>query len=124
MADVIKPAQLATYLGVALDEKIAYLTELANGLVNDEWKTPTTPAPTWVVTIALEAAGRPARNPKGLASVTRSVDDGSRTERLSDVAAQSGVFLTDDELRRLQQRPLSPAGRVAKTIRAKTTWSR
>lgn len=121
--EIITGSRLATYLGVAVDDKLNYLAELANGLVEAEWRNPVDPAPAWVVTIALEAAARPARNPRGLGSVTRSIDDGSRTERYSETAARAGVYLLDAELRRLQQLPTtSRSGRVAGTIRAKVPW--
>lgn len=122
--EIITGSRLATYLGVAADGKLNYLADLANGIVEEEWRNPVDPAPAWVVAIALEAAARPARNPRGLGSITRSIDDGSRTERYSEAAARAGVYLLDAELRRLHQLPTtSRTGRVAGTIRAKTTWS-
>jgi hypothetical protein len=99
--EIIDAPALATYLGSAVTDQYAVLVEMANGLVSEAWAEPTEPVPWWVKAIALEAAARALRNPKGLESWTRSVDDGSRTERLPSDAARAGVFLTADERRRL-----------------------
>lgn len=115
--NIIKATELADYLGVGLDKRIETLTSLANGLVSEAWRNQVTPIPTTVKSIALEVAARPGRNPKGLSSWTRSVDDASRTERLSDAAARAGVYLTADERTQLRGSPLaSRAGRVVKSI--------
>jgi hypothetical protein len=98
--EIITTADLTGYLG-STPTNAATLVELANGLVTDAWKDPVEPIPTWVRAIALEAAARPGRNPKGLASWTKSLDDASRTERLPEYAAKAGVFLTEDELTKL-----------------------
>lgn len=105
--EVITAPELTTYLGPLVqvdDNRLGFLVELTNGLVMERWAEPVTdPAliPTWVKAIALEVAGRPARNPQGLASWTKSVDDASKTERLPELAAQAGVFLTTAEAARL-----------------------
>jgi hypothetical protein len=96
--EIITADDLNTYLGAgvaASSAQLDLLVDLANDLVTETWRTPTEPAPTWVTAIALEVAARPARNPKGLASLTKSVDDGSRTERM--LADRAGVYLTKDE---------------------------
>lgn len=99
--EIITATQTQNYLGASADgitnERLALIVDLANGIVTDAWAHPVLPAPAGVVAIALEVAARPLRNPKGLSSFTRHVDDASRTERLSDAAARAGVFLTDDE---------------------------
>lgn len=104
MADlsIINAAAAASYAGVTTGDFPSIWVQLANGLVSDAWKNPSTPVPAWVQGIALEAVARAIRNPKGLSSWTRSIDDGSRTERLPDTAARAGVFLTDDEYAQLQ----------------------
>ena len=76
--------------------------ELVNGLVSEAWKAPEQPVPFWVRTIALRTAARASANPKGLASWTRTIDDGSRTERLPDAAARAGLHLDADDRRRLR----------------------
>lgn len=102
--EVITTTELATYLGTdpgdppaAYDQYVLF----ANGVVTEAWADPVDPIPWWVKSIALEAAGRAGRNPKGLSSWSRSIDDGSRTERLPEQAARAGVFLTTDEEVRL-----------------------
>jgi hypothetical protein len=105
MADpiqIIDATQLATYLGFDPIAQHDVYVELANDLVTEAWADPDPDnIPAWVRGIALEAAARAARNPRGLESWTRSIDDGSRTERLPKDAARAGVFLTEDERVRL-----------------------
>lgn len=97
--EIITVADLTNYLGSATPapSNAEFIVELVNDLVTEAWAEPVDPVPSRVKLIALEVAARPARNPKGLSSWTRSVDDASRTERLSDSAARTGVFLTDEE---------------------------
>ncbi|MBS42920.1 MAG: hypothetical protein CMH83_07155 [Nocardioides sp.] len=105
--DIITTADLIAYPGAGNPtetDATAYV-ELANGLVTEAWKCPTTPVPWWVKAIALEAAARGSRNPRGLQSWTRSVDDASRTERVAESQLkQLGVHLTADERTRLAGR--------------------
>lgn len=109
--EIINTVEVTTYLGplVAVDsDQLKFLVELTNGVVTDAWASPPdsvwtdpTTCPAWVRVLALEVAGRPARNPKGLASWTKSADDASKTERLPERAAAAGVFLTSEEAARL-----------------------
>ena len=96
---IITVTDLTNYLGsaTATPSNAEFLVQLVNDLVTEKWASPVDPVPIDVTLVALEAAARPARNPKGLSSWTRSVDDASRTERISDTAARAGVFLTADE---------------------------
>lgn len=99
---IITGAELASYPGSgnpSLTDATRW-AEIVNGVVTDAWAVPENPVPYWVKAIALECGARAARNPKGLQSWTKSVDDASRTERFA-AAARTGVFLTDDELARL-----------------------
>src|SRR5436189_584820 len=98
--DIINTGDLTNYVG-STPPNDAMLVELANGLVSDAWANPIEEVPTWVTAITLEAAARSARNPKGLSSWSRAIDDASRTERLPEHAARAGVFLTQDETDRL-----------------------
>jgi hypothetical protein len=50
-----------------------------------------------VVHIVAAAVARVARNPEGLRSVTRSVDDGSVTKTVDSSRSAGGLYLTDDE---------------------------
>lgn len=108
--EVITPDEVISYLGAGTpveSGRLNLIVGLTNGLITDRWANPTmppAPVPAWVRSIALEVAARPLRNPGGLASVTRSIDDASRTERLSDTAARAGVFLTPEEDARLANR--------------------
>lgn len=102
--EIIDTPKLLSYLGLSADAAppgTDTRVELTNGLISEAWANPETPIPTWVTLIALEVAGRPTRNPKGLVSWTRAVDDASRTERLSEKAAKAGIFLTADERNQL-----------------------
>lgn len=107
---IIGVNDLADFLGVetvASDSRAAYIVGLTNGLLAEVWAAPVDPVPTSVQVLALEVAARgfQARPGAGrMESVTRSIDDGSRTERYAaSVADQTGrsVFLTDDEEARL-----------------------
>lgn len=120
--EIISGEELANYLGasVAADgDRLDLIVELANGLVSEKWANPTDAdkVPTWVRAIAFEVAARPLRNPGGLASVTRHVDDASRTERLSDAAARAGLFLTTEEEARLANSGRTRRGHGYGTIR-------
>lgn len=93
---------LASYPGIdatLTSEQLEWIAEQVNNLVEGAWQCPTDPVPAWVSTIALNAAGRFAQNPRGLQSYTTSVDDGSVTQRhRGSEGAPSGVYLTADEL--------------------------
>lgn len=102
MADpiqVITAEQLIAYPGAGSPSQAnaEFYTDLVNELITEGWVEPVDPVPTKVKAVALEAAGRASRNPKGLISWTKSVDDGSRTERVAETAARVGVYLTADE---------------------------
>lgn len=102
--EVITAEQLVSYPGAGSPspEAAAYYVQLVNGMVTEAWAAPVDPVPFWVQSIALEAAARVSRNPKRLQSWTRSVDDGSRTERASEADLQrAGLFLTEDDRARL-----------------------
>lgn len=102
--DIIKTKDLASYLRdstITDDEGAAFIVQQANGAVTEAWSSPVDPAPFWVVNLTLEVAARAFRNPQGLASWTKSVDDASRTERLPETSARAGVYLTDVEATRL-----------------------
>lgn len=117
--DVINTASAASYAGVSVGDFPAIWVDLANGLVTEAWKAPTPepPYPSWVQGIALEAVARAIRNPKGLASVTRSIDDGSRTERLPDETSRAGIYLLPEEQAKL-------AGTTRRTQRLGTIRTR
>lgn len=82
----------------------ALLRDLATGLIeavnglNYGAGAPVTPV---VKAIALEVAARAYRNPDGVQSRTRAIDDYSTTDRWDAVAL--GVFLTDSEIARLSR---------------------
>lgn len=98
--EIINAAELIAYPGAGAPSQDAadIWVGLVNGLVTEAWANPVTPVPFKVKAIALEAAGRAARNPKALASWTRTTDQTSRTERVSDkVLARIGVYLTPEE---------------------------
>ena len=63
------------------------------------WAT-LTPMPAEAKAIALEVAARPFRNPEGATSISRSVDDWTKTVRWEtggDRAGRAGVYLTEYE---------------------------
>lgn len=101
---IIAPETLMAYPGAGnpSEEDAAVWVMLINGLITEVWKNPEEPVPFWVQTIALTTAARASSNPKGLQSWTRSLDDGSRTERLPEAAARAGLHLDDADRRRLR----------------------
>lgn len=97
---IVDAVDLALYLrdvGLASNPNFQYLVDLANGVVEDEWSEPVDPAPPAVIAVVCEVVRRAWDNPKGLSSWTRSIDDASRTERLSDQRARAGLYLTDED---------------------------
>lgn len=112
--NIITVDDLKTYLAgdtSLTDVELAFKVDLANGVVSDAYTAAVDPPPTWVVALALEVAARACRPTSGgLASLTRTVDDASRTERYSTDASRGGVFLTDQE--RLQLEGRKRAGTV------------
>ena len=109
--EIITYAELASYLGdptLETNTRLILITDLTNGLVNEKWITPVDPIPFSVKLIALTVASRAWRNDASkaaLQSVTRSVDDASRTERYAvsaSDASEAGVFLTASELAQLR----------------------
>lgn len=118
--EVISAQQLIDYPGSGspTPKNAATYARLVNGLVNEVWAEPIEPVPFWVHALALEVGARASRNPKGLQSWTRSLDDGQRTERISEDAAKHvGVYLTDDERNRLLGKPAARRRRRFGTIR-------
>lgn len=104
MADLIEAADLVEVPGVTGTETdLAYAARRASSSVMSAWCRPVDPVPGWVRDIAVDIAARYLRNPRGTTSVTRHVDDASRTERF----AEKGTVLpgtfdpTEDELAKL-----------------------
>lgn len=102
--EIITAPELIAYPGSGSPSvpDATFYAEQVNGLVTEAWKNAEEPVPYWVRGIALEVAGRASRNPKGLTSWTRSADEGSRTERVSEAQLERvGIYLTDEERARL-----------------------
>ena len=108
--DVITAGDLASWLrdpSLAADESLLQIVALTNELVTEEWATPADPVPTRIHLLALNVAARAwGQNPATahLESVTRSIDDGSRTERYRSATSDGSIYLTDGELAVLQGR--------------------
>ena len=118
--EIITYAELASYLGapgLTADPRLILIVDMTNGLIEEKWVNPTEPAPVSIKLLAFAIASRAWRSDASkaaLQSVTRSVDDASRTERYAVSANEVGVFLTDDELAQLR-----PQRRRARSIRLK-----
>lgn len=102
--DVISAADLASYLrdsSLASNASLQQIVTWTNALVTEEWATPVTPVPTKITLLALNVAARAWVNDPSRAnveSVSRSLDDASRTERYRSTANQAGaVYLTEAE---------------------------
>jgi hypothetical protein len=98
MADIATLPELASALQSDLDTATAnlLLLDLAQGLIEEEIGT-RDPWPKTAKAIALAAAARSYRNPDGVKRRTV----GSVTQEFN--AEEMGVYLTDQELRRLQK---------------------
>lgn len=83
------------------EEQRTYAARRASSLVVSRWADPISPPPEWVRDIAIDVAVRYLTNPRGITSVTRTVDDASRTERYEGPRREGGFNLTDDEIARL-----------------------
>lgn len=87
------------------DAELDYAAKRASARVEEAWCNPTGSPPQWVRDIAIDVAVRYLTNPRGVSSVTRRVDDASRTERYGEggpgAVPQIGFHLTDDEKTRL-----------------------
>lgn len=109
MTTIIDEGDVANWLDrpdLQSSSRLELIVEMVNGLIDEKWTlTPRpTQTPTSVRLLALTMASRALASTPGqppLQSVTRAVDDSSRTERyaISDaVAAGYGVYITDAEL--------------------------
>jgi hypothetical protein len=108
--EIITSTELASYLGdaaLATDNRLQLIVDLTNDLVSEKWSKATTPVPASVRLLALAVASRAWRSDPSkaaLQSVTRSIDDASRTERYAVSSEKVGVFLTDAEETQLRGR--------------------
>ena len=118
--EIITYEKLASYLGdltLVTNTRLILIADLTNGLINEKWVTPVNPAPVSIELLAYAVASRAWRNDASktaLQSITRSIDDASRTERYAVSASEVGVFLTDSELGQLR-----PSRKRARSIRLK-----
>ncbi len=124
---ILTDADLASYLrtpSLAGDADLEFLVSLVNGLIEEAWMAPVDPAPYSVRALAFTVAERAWNNPKGLSSWTRSIDDASRTERLPEVYARAGVYLTDDERAALNPSVANPPRKVRSVSLHVPRWCR
>jgi hypothetical protein len=109
--EIIIPADLASWLrepDLAADESLNQIVSLTNELITEEWAAPEDPIPTRIRILALNVASRAwVRNPAHahLESITRTLDDASRTERYKSSTNDGTVYLTDSELAVLHGKP-------------------
>lgn len=117
--DIISADELALRFrnpDLADDESFVQVVDLTNELLTEEWTdNPTDPAPIKVKLLAFGVAERAwTHDPTtaNIESVTRSVDDASRTERYRSSGSNSNIYLTDAELALLQGRRLTRSVRL------------
>lgn len=102
--------------GLADDESFQQVVDLTNELLTEEWTdSPVDPAPIRIKLLAFGVAERawthdPSR--ANIASITRAIDDGSRTETYRTSGSNSNIYLTDAELALLQGRRLTRSVRL------------
>lgn len=101
--EIITAAELASYLrddALAADTSLIQIVGLTNDLVTEEWTGATTPVPVKIKLLALNVAARGwTYNPAtaNLESLSRTLDDASRTERYRTSSENGSVFLTEAE---------------------------
>lgn len=101
--EIITAAELASYLrddALATDASLIQVVTLTNDLVTEEWASATTPVPVKIKLLALNVAARGwTYNPAtaNLESLSRTLDDASRTERYRTSGENGSVFLTEAE---------------------------
>lgn len=102
--DVITAGDLASWLrdpSLEANESLIQVVDLTNELVAEEWSDPVDPAPARIRLLTLGVASRAWVNDPSkanLESLTRALDDASRTERYRASANDGTVYLTSDEL--------------------------
>lgn len=118
MTDIITADDLASWLrddSLADNDSLIQIVELTNDLINEEWVNTESPVPARIRLLGLNVATRawvqdPSKS--NLESLTRTLDDASRTERFKTTANSGNVYLTDLELALLQGRPLARSVRL------------
>ena len=101
--EIIAAAELASYLrddDLATNTSLIQIVGLTNDLLTEEWTTPADPIPVKITLLALNVAARGwSYNPAtaNLESVSRSLDDASRTERYRTSSESGSIFLTEAE---------------------------
>jgi hypothetical protein len=101
--EFITAAELASWLrdpALAADESLQLVVSLTNDLLTEEWTTPVDPIPVKIKLLALNVAARgwtydPAK--ANLESLSRTLDDASRTEKYRTSSDSGSVFLTESE---------------------------
>lgn len=115
---VITAAELASWLrnpDLTTDPSLVQIVGLVNDLIDEEWVDPEDPVPVRITLLALGVAARAwTHNPatSHVESITRSIDDGSRTERYRTSTADGSVFLTAAELAILNGEPVTRSLRL------------
>ena len=103
MVDIITAESLASYLRddtLVASPSLAQVVELTNALLTEEWATPVDPIPVKITLLALNVAARAwVYDPStaNLESLSRTSDDGSRTEKYRTAIENSSVYLTESE---------------------------
>lgn len=109
MSDILTAEQLAQVPGVdAAQDVLEYAARRASDAVAHYWAPVVDPVPEWVTDIAADVAIGyldTLTRPRGVTSMTRSVDDASRTVRFDEhgTGTQLAAFeLTDTQIARLR----------------------
>ena len=103
---VMDPTKLASYPGVKIptDDTRDLVVELTEGEINGVLGDASVAASA-VNPIAYEVAARALRNPTGATSITSGIDDWKQTLRFEGdtaLATKAGIYLTDEETRKLR----------------------
>lgn len=101
--EFITATELASWLrdpSLATDASLALVVSLTNDLLTEEWTTPVNPIPVKIKLLAFNVAARgwtydPAKG--NLESLSRTIDDASRTEKYRTSSDNGSIFLTEAE---------------------------
>lgn len=101
--EIITAAELASYLrddSLATDPALVQIVSWTNDLVTEEWTASASPVPVKIKLLTLNVAARGwTYNPAtaNLESLSRTLDDASRTERYRTSSESGSIYLTETE---------------------------
>ncbi len=111
MTEFVTAATLASYpgLGLTVEQIPDIVIELTNGLIDDVVEdvlgagVEVDPIPARLRALALEVAARSIRYAAGASSISTAIDDWKKTLRFEGDEFRAGLYLTDDEEKKIRR---------------------